>query len=182
MKFEQKTVILKNGQKCILKSPEIDNAEEVLNQIRKTSGETNFMARYADELTMSVEDEEKYLENLNKSPKNILIAAFIDGKIAATSGFNCVGPMDRYQHRAEFGISVLKDYWHIGVGTAVIEAVIGSAKKAGYEQLELEVVADNERAFNLYKKLGFKVYGTREKSFKYRDGTYAAEHLMILSL
>lgn len=182
MKYESKTVILKNGQKCVLKSPEIEDAQEVLNEMKKTSGETNFMARYEDEITMSVEDEQKYLEKLIKSPKDILISAYVDGKVAATSGFNCVGPMDRYQHRAEFGISVLKDYWHIGVGTAVISAVIESAKKAGCEQLELEVVADNERALNLYKKFGFKVYGTREKSFKYRDGTYAAEHLMLLSL
>lgn len=182
MKFESRSVILKNGQDCILKSPEPRDAEEVLGVLRKTSGETYFMARYEDEITLSFEEEKKYLENVLKSPKNMLIAAFVDGKIAASAGLNCVGSFERYRHRAEFGISVLKNYWHIGIGTAEIKGIVESAKKAGYEQLELGVVADNIRALNLYKKFGFKIFGTREKSFKYRDGTYAAEHLMLLDL
>lgn len=63
-----------------------------------------------------------------------------------------------------------------------MSAVIESAKIAGYEQLELEVVADNKRGIALYQKFGFQIYGTREKSFRYRDGSYAAEHLMLLKL
>ena len=35
----------------------------------------------------------------------------------------------------------------------------GSTKKLGYEQAELEVIADNEGAIALYKKLGFEKYG-----------------------
>ena len=40
------------------------------------------------------------------------------------------------------------------------------AKKAGYEQLELEVVDDNERAIKLYKDLGFIEYGRNPRAFK----------------
>ena len=51
-----------------------------------------------------------------------------------------------------------------------------------YEQLELEVVAENERAIALYNKFGFELYGTRENTFKYRDGLSRACHLMLKKL
>ena len=52
----------------------------------------------------------------------------------------------------------------------------------GLEMIELEVVCENKRAIALYEKHGFRIYGTRPHSFKYRDGSYADEHLMLLDL
>ena len=53
------------------------------------------------------------------------------------------------------------------------------AREHGIEQLELEVVADNERAVALYKKLGFQVCGQMPKNMKYKDGTYADVLFMV---
>ena len=39
----------------------------------------------------------------------------------------------------------LREYWGIGIGSALTEACIKCAKEAGYIQLELNVVADNTR-------------------------------------
>ena len=41
----------------------------------------------------------------------------------------------------------------------MLERILTIAKKAGYEQAELEVIATNEYAINLYRKLGFEEYG-----------------------
>ena len=62
-------------------------------------------------------------------------------------------------HRACFGISILKEYWGMGIGRVLMEASIDCARQAGYTQLELEVVADNERAVSLYRCAGFEEYG-----------------------
>ncbi len=35
---------------------------------------------------------------------------------------------------------------------------------------------------SLYKKFGFKIYGTRENGFKFKDGTYCDEHLMLKNI
>jgi len=46
----------------------------------------------------------------------------------------------------------------------------------------LEVAADNTTAVDLYKKLGFVVYGTRSLSLKLKSGAYYDELLMVLNL
>jgi ribosomal protein S18 acetylase RimI-like enzyme len=45
--------------------------------------------------------------------------------------------------------------------------------------VELEVASPNHKAIELYKKFGFKIYGTRENGFKFKDGTYCDEYLML---
>jgi len=40
----------------------------------------------------------------------------------------------------------------------------------------------NIRAVALYMKFGFVVYGTRERAFRYKDGSYGSEYLMLLRL
>ena len=56
------------------------------------------------------------------------------------------------------------------------------AKQAGYEQAELEVVADNIRAVHLYEKMGFQKYGTFPDNMKYADGSYADAYWMMKKL
>ena len=49
MIFEEKKIILKNGQTAILKSPCVEDAEKMLNYIKKACGETEFLLRYPEE-------------------------------------------------------------------------------------------------------------------------------------
>lgn len=182
MRFKEKTITLKNGQTCLLRSPEERDAEAMLDYLRQTSAETAFMLRYEDEITLTPDDERKSLSDILDDPKRIMIAAFIDGKLVANTGFNPFRQTDRVRHRAEFGISIIKEYWGQGIGSALLSELIAAAKQAGYEQLELEVVTENERGIALYKKLGFETFGTREHTFKYRDGRYCACHLMLRRL
>ena len=79
-----------------------------------------------------------------------------------------MGTKYKLHHRAEFGISILKEYWGLGLGKALTSACIQCAKDAGYIQLELDVVADNVRAINLYKSLGFTEFGRNPKGFNSR--------------
>ena len=74
------------------------------------------------------------------------------------------------RHRAGFGVSVDRTYWGLGIGRALTEACIDCAKTAGYLQLELEVVAENERALSLYRSVGFIEYGRNPKGFRSRRG------------
>ena len=46
MIFEEKTIILKDGRTAILKSPCVEDAEKLLNYIKKSCSETDFLARY----------------------------------------------------------------------------------------------------------------------------------------
>ncbi|HEX2985714.1 MAG TPA: GNAT family N-acetyltransferase [Caproiciproducens sp.] len=164
-----KQVQLKNGKTCILRNPNCEDAQAILHHMILTSGETENMLRYSDEIIMTEAEERTYLSDIQASSDAIMISAVIDGKIVANSGFNPVSKLEKCKHRAEFGISIQKEYWGLGIGSHIMAAILETAHKAGYEQVELDVVTDNERAIALYKKFGFNIFGTNEKAFRCRN-------------
>ncbi len=105
-----------------------------------------------------------------------------DGKIAGTAGIESVGEKYKVKHRAEFGIGILKEYWGLGLGKALTKACIQCAIDAGYEQLELNVIAENERALSLYRSLGFIEYGRNPRGFNSKISGYQELVYMLLEL
>ena len=182
MRYAERSLLLRDGVRCLLRSPIPADAGAMLAHRVRTSEETAFMARYGDEISQSLEQEETRLERLLADPCAGSVSAFVNGSLVADAGFGPVSPYERYRHRAECGISVQRAVWGLGIGSALLAAAIECTTAAGYHQLELEVVEENERAVALYQKFGFQVYGKRERSFHNRDGTYTAELLMLRSL
>ena len=62
------------------------------------------------------------------------------------------------------------------------QTVLRTAKEAGYEQAELEVIADNKNAIALYEKTGFTKYGRFPDNMKYKNGKYADAYWMMKKL
>jgi len=89
-----------------------------------------------------------------------------------SAGVSAVRSRRKVAHRARFGISILKEYWGMGIGRVLMEASIDCARKAGFTQLELEVVADNERAVSLYRRAGFEEYGRNPRGYKSASAGY----------
>lgn len=81
-------------------------------------------------------------------------------------------------HRATIAIAILKDYWNLGIGSAMFEELVADAQKRGTEIMELEFIEGNERAKHLYEKFGFRVVSERPNVFKLKDGTYLSEFYM----
>ena len=94
-----------------------------------------------------------------------------DGQIIASADV-CGYKQKRRLHRAELGISVRKDYWNQGIGSAMMERLIAFAVRCGYEQIELSVVAENEPAIAMYEKAGFVEFGRNPRGFKSRFTGY----------
>lgn len=86
----------------------------------------------------------------------------------------------RFSHKAEFAISVLKDYWGKGVSTALFNTVLDYAKANGIRKINLEVRKDNLRAINFYKKHGFQYEGTDKRMFKINDEFIDGEYYGLL--
>ena len=106
----------------------------------------------------------------------------VDGKVVGTAGVDAVGLKYKVAHRAEFGISVLKEYWGLGIGRAMTETCIQCARDAGYVQLELSVVADNARAVAMYQRAGFVECGRNPRGFNSRTAGYQEVISMLLEL
>ena len=52
---------------------------------------------------------------------------------------------------------VKKEYRKKGIGTSLINFCINNCIKNGYPKFKLQVAVTNEKAINLYKKLGFEI-------------------------
>ena len=177
-----KSILTKDGRECLIRAATADDAEAMLDVFIKTHEETDFLASYADETSMTVESERKFLDGLEKSENEVEVMAFIDGKAVGTAGINKIGSKSKTSHRAEFGVCVLKDFWGLGIGRALTEICIECAKKAGYAQLELEAVAENASAIELYKNVGFVEYGRNPRGFRSRLVGWQELVLMRLEL
>ena len=131
---------------------------------------------------MSEEEESAYLKGKEESLREVEIVAVVDGKITGTAGIDEVGKQFKASHRADFGISIEKEYWGLGIGKALTQACIECAKRAGYEQMELNVVSANEPAIRLYQSVGFQEYGRNPKGFRTKEGGYQELVYMRLEL
>jgi ribosomal protein S18 acetylase RimI-like enzyme len=54
------------------------------------------------------------------------------------------------------GLFVAPEARGMGVGTALLDAIVDEAKRRGYDQVRLDVVDTNPRAKALYRHVGFK--------------------------
>ncbi len=167
MKYN-KTITLKDGRECILRNGTKEDGAALLDNFITTHAQTDFLASYPDECTMTAEAEGEFLEGLEKSANEVELLAFVGEACVGSAGFHAMGSKTKVRHRCDFGISVDESYWGLGLGRAMMEACIECAKEAGYEQMELEVVAENERAIALYEKVGFVEFGRNPKAFKSR--------------
>lgn len=165
MKYRNE-ITIKNGQKCIIRNGTFEDGPEVSTFFTTTHGETDYLLSYPEESTRDDEKQSNYLKETTESDREIELLAIVDGKVVGMAGFNAIGSKYKVRHRAEFGITVSKNYWGQGIGKAIMNACIECAKEAGYIQLELDVVADNTRAIELYKKLGFIEFGRNPKGFQ----------------
>ncbi|MBO7675104.1 MAG: GNAT family N-acetyltransferase [Atopobiaceae bacterium] len=178
----RKRITLKDGRRCLLRNGTADDARAALDSFNLTHEETDFLLTYPGEGDLTLEDEARYLRERAESDSEIEILAEIDGGVVGTAGIGCVGAKEKLRHRAEFGVSVEQAFWGLGVGRALTEACVECAKAAGYAQLELDVVANNERAIALYRSVGFVEYGRNPRGFQSRQTGWQELVLMRLEL
>ena len=174
--------MLRDGRQCTLRSVEPEDAPLMLQYMKVMLGETPFLLRPPEEFNYTVEEEASVLAGRRDDPRSLMLVAEMDGRIIACADICSHGPKSRLLHRGELGISILKDYWRQGIGSALMERLIAFAEKSGYEQIELTVESKNRRAINLYMKYGFTVFGTRPHGMKYPDGSYDNDYLMVRML
>ena len=172
MKFKEKKLVLKNNKVISFRSCNGDDAKAFLDFFRQAAGETENMARYPEEITISVEKEKDILDRIENSPIQGSIGAFDGNKMIANINFGCVAYRSKMKHRASFGITVLKEYWNLGLASQMIQEMLDIIVEQGYEQIELEVLESNEKAIHLYKKFGFEECGKIPHGIKLRNGEY----------
>ena len=182
MDFKIKSITLKDGRNCQLRPTTSEYAAEMIEYMKKTTGETPFLLRYPDEINYTLEHEKEILDRLYADPNGAMMLASVDGEIAGNCQFRGDVNKRKLKHRCSMAIALCEEYWGLGIGTAMIEYLKELAKQRGFEQMDLEVVADNVRAQALYKKCGFIESGRRHHALKFDDGSYHDDIIMYAEL
>ena len=177
-----KEIRLRDGRRCVLRNGTAEDARAALASFNLTHEETDNLLTYPDEGGFTLEDEVGYLQGRAESDDEIEVLAEVGGAIVGSAGVGRVGSEEKLRHRAEFGIGIERAYWGLGIGRALVEACVECARVAGYVQLELEVVADNERALSLYRSEGFVEYGRNPRGYRSRQSGWQELVLMRLEL
>ncbi|MBQ4427164.1 MAG: GNAT family N-acetyltransferase [Oscillospiraceae bacterium] len=163
---------LKSGDVARVRNAREADAEEIIKLFRTCREETDFLLSYNEESKLTPEKEREIIAGMNEAERSALLVIEYGGSLAGTAGFSEVRDRIKLRHRASFGVNILRGLWGMGLGKAIVQAVIDCARTAEYEQLELEVVAENERAVGLYKSLGFTEFGRNPRGFRTRYGAY----------
>ena len=182
----EKEFLLKDGRKGIIRSANTEDeseVSEVLAFIKVACSETDFLLRYSEEWdSTSLEDEKRFLESNNNSDKQALLLCIVDGKVVGDCFISWNTGL-KTQHRANIGISILREYWNQGIGTKLFEELISLAKsQSNLVQLELEFVEGNSRARALYEKMGFRITGLVPDAIKQKDGRLLNIYTMMRKL
>ena len=182
MRVEGKKVTTKDGKELILRSPEKEDAKELLAFRRDIASETKYLVRYPYEIENSEEKEMEIISNYIKAEHLGMIAIFDGEQVVGLSSVTPIGRSFKTRHRASAELAVRKSYWNMGLGAHLLDNAVNLAENIGYERLELYVFADNARALRLYKKKGFMDCGQIPQAFKTMEGQYHDEIVMTKNL
>jgi ribosomal protein S18 acetylase RimI-like enzyme len=122
----------------------------------------NFGSSFEEE---SKSDEVMWQNRLNKNYLAVF-GGFINGKIIGIA-LAVMNPRKKIKHIATLNSMYVKEkYRKLGLGKEMIICIIKYLSNQGVEILNLSVVTSNEKAINLYKSLGFEIYGEEKNAIK----------------
>lgn len=156
------------------------DAKMVVDYLNIVANQTTNLTFGSDDCRLNEIQEMELIQEINNDSNSIMIAAKDKDQIVGMVSLKG-NSKKRLKHHANLGISVLKDYWNLGIGTNLMAAAIGYAVETGLEIIDLEVVTDNDAAIALYEKFGFEVIGKYENFIKI-DDYYLDVYLMNLYL
>jgi len=161
---------LPNGDTLIVREAKVVDAGSILQYLDVVCAETDYLSFGPGEFDLTLEEEMSYLERSREADNRLYIVATVDAAIVASLGYEG-GHRPRTRHTGEFGVTVRKSHWGLGVGSLMMDTLIAWARAApAVKKINLRVRVDNERALRLYEQKGFVVEGTvREDLFI--DGT-----------
>ena len=173
--------LLKNNLLLTLRRAEPRDAEQLLAYIDQVAGESENLTFGPGEFELSVQEERAFLQHMEESPTSLYLLAEIAGEIVGTMTFS-TGKRPRIQHAGEFGMSILRSYWNLGIGSRMLAYLIEWARQTGtIRKINLRVRVDNLPAIHLYEKYGFVQEGRVTREF-YLHEQFVDAYVMGLQL
>lgn len=155
-----------------------EDAAAILSVMEKISQETPFLVMDEQGLNLPPELLAHHLAAINDSLNNLLLLAYNDQKLIGMASIRG-SEEKRVAHIGEVGISILKEYWGIGLGSILMEELIfWTEESESIRRLELTVQKQNTRAIALYKKFDFQLEATMKRGALSDEGEFLDVLLM----
>ncbi|MHA1233990.1 MAG: GNAT family N-acetyltransferase [Promethearchaeota archaeon] len=176
----KEVVELKNGEKILIRHVIESDIDGIWNNFNEVVDEKIYLPVLFP--VRSKFEKQSWFQNIQKERETCIVAIHP----TMVSPYNILGQCeisnlewDAATHVGSLGIIVQKNFRDLGIGFILIDFAIRESKRLNKEKIILSSFLDNERALNLYKKIGFKTSGIRKKQF-YMDSNYFDEVLMEL--
>ncbi|WP_026526101.1 GNAT family N-acetyltransferase [Butyrivibrio sp. VCD2006] len=179
MRIETETLTLKDGRTLTLRTPDENDAQAFIDYMVKAAEDTHFLIRYPEEISPTLEKEKEIIMENAEADDAAWFSVFDGDKVVGNCSICRYRSHLKVKHRCVFAIAIDKEYWGCGLGEILMKKSIAKAKEMGFDQLELGVYEDNERARALYRKMGFEECGILPRAYKLKDGTYVGEVSMV---
>ncbi|HIY58282.1 MAG TPA: GNAT family N-acetyltransferase [Candidatus Tetragenococcus pullicola] len=155
-----------------------EDAENILKMMHKVAKETEFLVMDDVGLSISVAFFKEQIRQLQESMNYLLLIALDKEQVIGAASIRS-SDEKRLSHIGELGISILKEYWSLGLGSILMEELITWAQENDQlYRLELDVQSQNQRAVHLYKKFGFSVEAVKKRGARGDDGRFLDVLLM----
>jgi RimJ/RimL family protein N-acetyltransferase len=180
-RIENHKIELKNGTIVEIGSACSGDEESLLKFGQISVLDHDYQAMYPDEFNITLEQEFKFVEDHLQAPNKLALVARIESKVIAMLNFDPVTRLRKMAHIVTLGAGVLKEHRNLGIGQIMMNEALDWVKNnTQYEKVELRVLASNERAIHMYKKLGFVEEARLKKEFKFSDTDYRDDVFMAL--
>lgn len=173
----------RDGRAFTVREADPADAPQIVAHSRSVLAEPQWNITELDEFQVSIESEAEWVRGFRRRPHNLLLVADVGepGKphIVGLASFMTQQRL-RMRHRGRVGIGVQAGYRGVGVGEALLRALLDWATgEPEIERVELSVFAHNGRAMSLYLKLGFVEEARLRRAFKLADGSYYDDVMMV---
>ncbi|WP_367619249.1 GNAT family N-acetyltransferase [Planococcus shenhongbingii] len=139
------------------------NDAEQLAEVMKNAEESGYMLFDPGEREIVLESFAAFIEATNQQEKSRIFIVCEKKRIIGYLIARSEKPK-RISHRAHLVIGIHSDSRGKGIGKALFLHMLDWAKKVNLHRLDLTVVAGNEAAVALYKKMGFEIEGVKRDS------------------
>ena len=172
---------LKNGLIATIRVAEPTDATAMIAYMLQVSNETPFLSFGPNEFNRTIDEEIEIIEHHKREPNHLFLLVMLNNEIIGMLNVHASHKL-RLKHIGEFGVTVKKKYWGIGIGRHLLDVMLHWANQTELiRKINLKVTAHNKRAIELYQKVGFEVEGVLKRDICI-DGVFLNTYAMGLCI
>ena len=181
--------LLRDSRSALIRPARPEDYPSLMETLRAVAIDDRGVVRTEPEMPQTPEDIQREFAKWQSDSSRTgargcwFVALLPEGRVIGEADVRRMAPL-RLRHVAHLGLSVHPEFQRLGVGRALMMAAIDwctsgpGVELGGISRIDLNVLADNDRAIAMYKSLGFEIEGRRRRFIRREDGTEVDDLVM----